>query len=109
MQVQAFSDGQMWTNAICVRICFEGPWTGSYWSFVNDGTSGDAVAGDGVYSRTAQLTSTMGEYTIYAIARSEEPGLVRESHVEHLPRIDRHADLSVSPTNPRFRLCSGGF
>ena len=106
MQVQAFSDGQMWTNAICVRICFEGPWTGSYWSFVNDGTSGDAVAGDGVYSRTAQAYLYHGRVYHLCHRPIRGAGPCPRSHVEHLPRIDRHAGSLRFADQPRFRLCS---
>ena len=77
MQVRAWSDGQIWTGA-SPRIRLEGPWSGNFWDFVDDGTLGDSTAGDGLYSRTVKLPSTVGKYTVYAIARSVEPALVRD-------------------------------
>ena len=101
MQVRAFSDGLIWTGA-SPRICFEGPWTGGYWDFVDNGTTGDVIAGDGVYSKTVKLPYTMGQYTVYAVAKSIEPGLVREITSTPFRVSIVTPYLSVSPGSRNF-------
>ena len=102
MQVRAFSDGLIWTGA-SPRICFEGPWTGGYWDFVDNGTTGDVIAGDGVYSKTVKLPYTMGQYTVYAVARSVEPGgIVREVTSTTFSVSIVTPYLSVSPGSRDF-------
>ena len=102
MRVRARSDGQVWTGT-SPRIRFEGPWTGNFVDFVDDGTSGDSVAGDGIYSKSVKLPSAVGSYTVYAVARSVEPALVRDitSTVFSVSIIPPPA-LDVSPGSRDF-------
>ena len=77
IQVRAYSDGGIWTGA-SPSVTLQGPVTQTVSDLRDDGTAGDSVAGDGIYSRTVTLPGNAGAYTVTASAQSVEPGVTRQ-------------------------------
>jgi hypothetical protein len=77
LQVRAYSDGAIWSGT-SPSVTFHGPTPQTYSALRDDGTAGDAVSGDGIYSRTITLPASSGDYTITAGAQSVEPGVTRQ-------------------------------
>ncbi|MCK4304505.1 MAG: PD40 domain-containing protein, partial [Candidatus Eisenbacteria sp.] len=77
LQVRAYSDGAIWSGT-SPSVTFHGPTPQTYSDLRDDGTAGDAVSGDGIYSRTITLPASSGDYTITAGAHSVEPGVTRQ-------------------------------
>ncbi|MCX6924193.1 MAG: cadherin domain-containing protein [Verrucomicrobia bacterium] len=76
LQVCADSDGVVWSGA-SPSVTFQGPVTATYSDLRDDGTGGDSVAGDGIYSKSITLPTTAGTYSVTASAQSSEPGVSR--------------------------------
>jgi len=77
LRVRAFSDGAIWSGA-GVSVTFQGTASQTYSDLRDDGSSGDSVAGDGIYSRTVALPASAGAYNVTASAQSVEPGVTRQ-------------------------------
>lgn len=76
LEVKASSDGAPWLGAnpsVTVRGTHSQTFTGLH----DDGLAGDAVANDGIYSKTVVLPMPAGSYTVTANAQSVEPGITR--------------------------------
>jgi subtilisin-like proprotein convertase family protein len=77
IQVRAYSDGGIWSGA-SPSVNFQGPNPQTYTDLRDDGTGGDSVAGDGIYSKSISLPASSGAYTVTANAQSVEPGATRQ-------------------------------
>ncbi|SYZ72225.1 exported hypothetical protein [Candidatus Zixiibacteriota bacterium] len=74
LQVQAYSDRAVWSG-VDITVKMSGPTNVSFAGLNDNGTSGDQVAGDGIYSITITLPSVSGDYTVGASAISIDNGL----------------------------------
>ncbi len=86
LSVSALSDGGIWVNANPTMV-IEGPVTIEYSGLSDNGTNGDAVAGDGVYSTTVTFPSTIGDYVVTARATSSDNGIVHQIESIEQPMI----------------------
>ena len=69
IKVRAYSGGGVWSNAN-PSVTFTGPTIQTYTGLNDNGTNGDQVAGDGIYSQTVTLPSLSGTYSVVAEAVS---------------------------------------
>jgi hypothetical protein len=82
LQVRAWSDGTVWSGAN-PRVILEGldnPYYNVFQGLHDDGLSGDATAGDGLYSLQISVPEEPGEFMVKATAISLDNGL--ENHLE---------------------------
>jgi subtilisin-like proprotein convertase family protein len=77
LTVSLYHEGGIWPGAD-PKVVFSGPVTNEYTGLTDDGTQGDAAAGDGIYSKTVTLPAADGSYTVHAEATSAEPGVTRQ-------------------------------
>jgi hypothetical protein len=98
LQVCAYSDGGVWSGA-SPSVTVQGPSPQTYTDLRDDGTAGDAAAGDGIYSRTVTLPTSAGSYTIRSSAQSVEPGVTRQvssASVTVIVRLPNSAPTGIS-------------
>lgn len=103
IQVRAYSDGAIWSGA-SPSVTFQGPSPQTYADLHDDGTGGDSVAGDGIYSKSISLPGSIGAYTVTANAQSVEPGITRQITSSSIsvtlnPANSAPTDLSLSASS----------
>jgi len=103
IQVRAYSDGGIWSGT-SPSVTFQGSSPQTYSDLRDDGTGGDTVAGDGIYSKSVSLPGSSGIYTVTASAQSVESGVTRQVGSTSIsvtvnPANSAPTDISLSPSS----------
>jgi uncharacterized protein (TIGR02145 family) len=94
LQVHAYSDGDNWFNT-SPSVTFSGSINQTYADLRDDGTQGDVISGDGIYSKIINLPDIQGTYTVVASATSTEPQISHQINSKEVT-----IDLLSLPAKP---------